>query len=677
MWFASLWLIGLTLLAGVGRLPTVQQPSPPDPVRLFELHCANCHGSDGRGAERGPDIVSSRRAATRSLDEIQRIIRQGIPPGGMPPTTMASSEVEAVARHLRKLADAAQEPRTFRHVRVRTRDGRTLEGLVQNESSFDLQLLTLEGSLATFSRETVAEVSELGRKVMPELAPREVAAVSLPGDWPSYNGDERGNRHTLLDQITPANVQGMRLKWTFPVPGSRNLKVTPVVVNGIMYVTAPNEVYAIDAQTGREIWHFSRPRTRGVIGDAGAGVNRGVALRGDRLYVVTDDARLVSLHRANGRVLWETRMADYREHYGATGAPLVIDDLVISGVSGGDEGVRGFLAAFDATTGKEVWRFWTVPAPGEPGSETWEGKAIEHGCAATWLTGSYDRATQTLFWTTGNPCPDYNGAERAGDNLWSNSVLALDPRNGRLRWFYQFTPHDLHDWDAVQTVILADIVLGGQLRPVLLQANRNGFFYVLDRHSGKVLLAKPFVTKLNWASGIDANGRPVRLTAADPSVRGTLGCPSVVGATNWMSTAFNPDTKLFYVMALERCSMYRKSGVWFEPGQSFYGGTTQNVPGEAGKKYLRALDVETGKIVWEYPQIGPSNSWGGVLSTVTGLVFFGEDSGAFAAVDAKTGKLIWHFPANASWSASPMTYAAGGRQFIAVAGGGTVFAFGL
>jgi alcohol dehydrogenase (cytochrome c) len=608
MRFASLWLIGLTLLAGVGRLPTVQQPSPPDPVRLFELHCANCHGSDGRGAERGPDIVSSRRAATRSLDEIQRIIRQGIPPGGMPPTTMAPSEVEAVARHLRKLADAAQEPRTFRHVRVRTGDGRTLEGLVQNESSFDLQLLTLDGSLATFSRDSVAEVSELGRKVMPELAPRDVPAVSLPGDWPSYNGDERGNRHTLLDQITPANVGGMRLKWTFPVPGSRNLKATPVVVGGIMYVTAPNEVYAIDAQTGREIWHFSRPRTRGVIGDAGAGVNRGIALRGDRLYVVTDDARLVSLHRANGRLLWETRMADYREHYGATGAPLVIDDLVISGVSGGDEGVRGFLAAFDATTGKEVWRFWTVPAPGEPGSETWGGKAIEHGCAATWLTGSYDRAAQTLFWTTGNPCPDYNGAERAGDNLWSNSVLALDPKNGRLRWFYQFTPHDLHDWDAVQTVILADIVLGGQLRPVLLQANRNGFFYVLDRHSGTVLLAKPFVTKLNWASGIDPNGRPVRLTDADPSVRGTLGCPSVVGATNWMSTAFNPETKLFYVMALERCSIYRKSGVWFEPGQSFYGGTTQNVPGEAGKKYLRALDVETGKIVWEYPQVGPSNS---------------------------------------------------------------------
>ena len=648
-----------------------------DPAKLFELHCATCHGNDGKGAERGPDIVSSRRAATRSLDEIQRIVRQGIPQSGMPPTTMGPPEIDAVARYLKKLAEAAQEPRTFRHVRLRARDGRTIEGLVQNESNFDLQLLTLDGSLATFARDAIADVAELGRRVMPELKPRDVPVAWARGDWPSYNGDDSGNRHTPLVQIAPANVAGMRLKWTFPIPSSRNLKATPVVVNGVMYVSAPNEVFALDAQSGREIWHYSRQRTRGVIGDAGAGVNRGVALRGDRLYFVTDDARLVSLHRANGQLLWETTMADYRQHYGATGAPLVVNNLVVSGVSGGDEGVRGFLAAFDAITGKEVWRFWTVPAPGEPGSETWQGKAIEHGCAATWLTGSYDRATNTLYWTTGNPCPDYNGGERVGDNLWSNSVLALDPSTGRLRWFYQFTPHDLHDWDAVQSVILADVAFEGRQRSVIMQANRNGFFYVLDRATGKVLLGQPFVTKLNWASGIDQNGRPITQPAADPSVRGTMGCPSVVGATNWMSPAFNPDTKLYYVMALERCSIFRKSGVWFEPGQSFYGGTTQNVPGEIGRKYLRALDVGTGRIAWEYPQIGASNSWGGVLSTASGLVLFGEDSGAFAAVDARSGKLLWHFPANASWTGSPMTYLAGGQQFVAIAGGGTVFAFGL
>ena len=670
------------LVLGICTIPTGSaarrhQAQTVDAARLFELQCATCHGNDGRGAERGPDIVSSRRAATRSLDEIQRIIRQGIPQTGMPATTMSPQEVEAVARYLKTLAEAAQQPRTFRHVRARTRDGRTIEGLVQNESNFDLQLLALDGTLATLTRDAIADVTEVGRKVMPELKPRDVPVAWAAGDWPSYNGDDSGNRHTALTQINPANVAGMRLHWTFPIPGSRSLKATPVVVNGIMYVTAPNEVYALDANSGREIWHYSRPRTRGVIGDAGAGVNRGVALRGDRLYFVTDDARLVSLHRANGQLLWETEMADYRKHYGATGAPLVVDDLVVSGVSGGDEGVRGFLAAFDAITGKEVWRFWTVPAPGEPGSETWQGKAIEHGCAATWLTGSYDRTTKTLYWTTGNPCPDYNGGERVGDNLWSNSVLALDPSNGRLRWFYQFTPHDLHDWDAVQTVVLADATFEGRQRSVILQANRNGFFYVLDRTTGKVLLARPFVTKLNWASGIDASGRPVREATADPSVRGTMACPSVVGATNWMSPAFSPETKLYYVMALERCSIFRKSGVWFEPGQSFYGGSTQNVPGETGKKYLRALDVQSGKIVWEYPQTGGSNSWGGLLSTASGLVFFGEDSGTFAALDSRSGKLLWHFPANTSWGGSPMTYVAGGRQFVAIAGGGTVFAFGL
>jgi len=393
--------------------------------------------------------------------------------------------------------------------------------------------------------------------------------------------------------------------------------------------------------------------------------------------MVTDDARLIALHRATGQLLWDVTMADYRKHYGATNAPLVVKDLVISGVSGGDEGVRGFVAAFDAITGREVWRFWSVPAPGEPGSETWKGKAIHYPCAATWLTGSYDAATNLLFWTTGNPCPDYNGSERVGDNLWSNSVVALDPATGTMRWYYQFTPHDLHDWDAVQTVVAVDAEFRGLRRRLLLQANRNGFFYVLDRPTGKLLLAEPFVKKMNWASGIGPDGRPRLLDGTEPSVRGTTACPSVVGATNWMSPAFNPDTGLYYVMALERCSIFRKSAVWFEQGESFYGGGTQNVPSEFGVKYLRAIDIQTGKLAWEYPQVGPANTWGGVLSTAAGLVFFAEDSGAFAAVDARSGTLLWHFPTNTTWRGSPMTYMVGDQQFVAIAGGGNIFAFGL
>lgn len=682
-------VFGIALLVAFGlsawsRLDAGQRPrqspavAPPDRAeRLFQAQCGVCHGNDGRGAERGPDVVATRRALTRTVEEIERIIKEGIPSGGMPPSPLPDDDIRRLAGYVRALADSAREPRTLRRVRLGLRDGRSLEGLVQNESNFDMQLLTSEGALASLERAEINNVTELGRVPMPALMPRDVSDRWTSDDWPTYNGDPAGNRHTALGQITPANVGQMRLKWVFPVGNARNLRTTPVVVGGVMYVTAPNEVYALDAGSGRQIWHYSRPRTPGVIGDAGAGVNRGVALKGDRLYVVTDDARLLAIHRGSGQLLWETVMADYLEHYGATAAPLVVGDLVVSGVSGGDEGVRGFVAAFDSVTGKEAWRFWTVPAPGEPGSETWKGKAIHRPCAATWLTGSYDANTNLLFWTTGNPCPDYNGAERLGDNLWSNSVVALDPATGKMRWHYQFTPHDLHDWDAVQTVVAVDAEFQGSRRKLLLQANRNGFFYVLDRQSGRLLLAEPFVRKMNWASGIGPDGRPQRLPGTEPSVRGTTTCPSVVGATNWMSPAFNPDTGLYYVVALERCSIYLKSGRWFQAGESFYGGSTQNVPGEPGQKYLRAIDIQTGRIAWEYPQIGTSSTWGGVLSTVTGLVFFGEDSGAFAAVDARSGKLLWQFPANTIWRGSPMAYRADGRQFVALAGGGNIFAFGI
>ncbi len=444
-----------------------------------------------------------------------------------------------------------------------------------------------------------------------------------------------------------------------------------------MYVTAPNEVHALDAASGRQIWQVRLPRTPGVIGDAGAGVNRGVAIAGDRLFMVTDDARLLALHRGNGQRLWESRMADHRAHYGATSAPLVVGNLVVSGVSGGDEGVRGFVAAYDVATGRETWRFWTVPARGEPGSESWKGNAIDHPCAATWLTGSYDADLDQLLWTTGNPCPDYNGDERQGDNLWSNSVVALDPRTGRRRWHFQFTPHDLNDWDAVQTVIAVDAPFGGRPRQLLLQANRNGFFYVLDRQTGAPLRATPFVRNLNWATGIDAAGRPQRIAGMAPSLRGTVVCPSVEGATNWMSPAYSPQSGLFFVQALERCSVFQKSSRGFEPGESFYGGSTRRVPGESAGKVLRAIDVSTGTIAWEVPQVGQGDTWSGVLSTATGLVFTGEDDGTFTAFDGRTGRRLWRFAANAHWRASPMTYTARGRQYVAIAGGGVVYAFAL
>jgi len=354
-----------------------------------------------------------------------------------------------------------------------------------------------------------------------------------------------------------------------------------------------------------------------------------------------------------------------------------VGTLVISGSSGGDEGARGFVSAFDQATGREAWRFWTVPKRGEPGSETWQGTDIDHPCATAWLTGTYDASLDTLYWPTGNPCADYDGAQRGGDNLYSDSILALDAKTGRLKWHFQYTPHDVWDWDAQQPPVLVDVEWKGRPRRVLLHANRNGFFYVLDRTDGTLLLATPFVKKLTWAREIGRDGRPVLVPEQAPIPEGRTVCPAVEGATNWFSTAFDPARGLYYVQALEKCTLYTRAPGEWQAGKSYYKGTTRDVPDEVPQKVLRAIDVRTGAIAWELPQAGSARSWGGVLATASGLVFFGEDSGAFMAVDAASGAPLWQFQANAAWHASPMTYVFDGRQYIAVAAGATILAFAL
>jgi alcohol dehydrogenase (cytochrome c) len=514
--------------------------------------------------------------------------------------------------------------------------------------------------------------------------PREITfddiARPKPGEWPSYNGLLSANRHSSLDQINTGTVAKLEPKWTHEMGGARALQMTPIVLNGVMYVAAVNEARALDARTGRQIWQFVRPQTPGLVptGDPAAGINRGVAVLGNRVFLQTDHAHLLALDRLTGRLQWEVEMADYRLNYGSTGAPLIVNDLVIAGISAGDEGVRGFLDAYRASTGERAWRFWTVPARGEPGSETWIGRALEHGCAATWLTGSYDPDAKLLYWPTGNPCPDYNGDERKGDNLYSSSIVALDPATGRLRWHFQFTPHDLHDWDANQPPLLVDAEFRGQPRKLLVVANRNGFFYVLDRLTGRMLMAEPFVKHLTWSSGIGADGRPRLLAGYENSVEGTRTCPAVSGAANWPSTAFNPATGLFYVMASEGCAVYRKNSNWFELGQSFYGGTTRTAPIEGGGKFLRALDLQSGKMVWEIPRVGGGASASGVMSTAGGLVFYGDNTGgALIAVNAATGERLWQLETHQTWKSSPMTYAIDGKQYVGVVAGSTVRVFGL
>ena len=534
--------------------------------------------------------------------------------------------------------------------------------------------------------------------LLPAQSPRDITFEDIarprPGEWPSYNGHLSANRHSPLDHINVKNVTTLQPKWSHDMGGKRALQMTPLVVDGVMYVAAVNEVRALDARTGRQLWQFARPQTPGLVptGDPAAGINRAIALLGSRVFLQTDHAHLLALDRRNGELLWDVEMADSRQNYGATGALLVVNDLVIAGISAGDEGVRGFLDAYRASTGERVWRFWTVPARGEPGSETWIGKALEHGCATTWLTGSYDPEARLLYWPTGNPCPDYNGDERKGDNLYSSSVVALDPATGRLVWHFQFTPHDLHDWDANQPPLLIDAefrpstdargvpssVEGrGLARKLLVLANRNGFFYVLDRLTGQMLMAEPFVKRLTWASGIGGDGRPKLLPGYENSAEGTQTCPSVSGAANWPSSAFNPATGLFYVMASEACSVFRKNSDWFEYGKSFYGGTTKPAAIDDGGKYLRALDLQTGKLVWESAKVGGSATASGLLSTAGGLVFYGDNTGgALIAVDATTGQRLWQFDTQQVWKSSPMTYAIDGEQYIGAVAGSIVTVFG-
>ena len=545
---------------------------------------------------------------------------------------------------------------------VQTTDGETITGRVLNEGMSDLQIRTDDQRI------------HLLRK-MPNDRYRRVTSQK---DWPTYHGEPGGNRYTTLTQINKENVSRLAPKWVFPLPNVTQVENTPIVVDGVMYVSSANEVWALDAGTGRQVWHYQRPRTRGLTGNAAIGFNRGVAISGDRLFMLTDNAHMISLDRRHGELLWETEMADWHQNYNGTSAPLVAGSLVISGTAGGDEGVRGFVAAYDAETGKEVWRTWTVPNPGEPGSETWEGKQTEHRGGAAWMTGTYDPQLDLVYWPTGNPGLDYNGDERKGDNLYSDSILALEAKTGKMRWYFQFTPHDIHDWDAQEPPVLVDTEWQGQPRKLLLQANRNGFFYVLDRTNGQFLLGKQFLKNLNWAKGLDAKGRPILNDLKENAQGETYVCPGFQGGANWYSTSYNPSTGLYYFSALERCNLFQKRSMEWEAGKGFMGGTARPAPGESFVKSVRAINIRTGEVAWDLPQVsGAATSSSGVLSTASGLVFFGENSGSLMAADAASGKVLWDFPTNHLWKSSPMTYVFDNQQYIAIPIGQSIVAFGL
>ncbi len=636
-----------------------QQVDSTGPV-LFERHCILCHSGDGQGTNRGPNIVPF--IDSNDSERIAALIRNGRPDKGMPAFELDNRDLRRLVAHVGTLAPESAEAVEPMVSTLQILGGPAIRGEVLNKSGFDAQIRTQDGRIRLLRR-TGNSYSEAARG--PNV------------DWPTYHGSYTANRHSAMDQIRRENVGSLATEWFFPVQDQSMIEGTPVVIDGFMYVTGVNQVFALDAGTGRQIWQYSRSRNEGLIGDASIGLNRGVAIRDNLLFTVTDHAHAIALDRWNGELMWDVEMADYRDHYGAIAAPLVVDDLVYFGISGGDTGLRGFLDAYHAETGDLAWRFWTIPAPGEPGSETWgDPEILEKGCGATWLTGSYDPELDILYWPTGNPCPDLNGDRRPGDNLYTNSVLALAPKTGELLWHFQFTPHDTHDWDAQEPLLLVDEEFRGEPRKLLVQGNRNGFFYVLDRVTGKFLLGEPFIEQ-TWAERLDGSGRPILLPGSDPNEEGSAVCPAIRGATNWWASSYSPETKLFYLMVHESCMLYRKHDRPWKRGQSWLGGTFRLADGSPNQRHIRALDIQTGKTVWNYPQTGDSTTYSGVLSTAGGLVFFGEDSGAFAALDAESGEPLWHFQANQDWKASPMTYMVGGRQYVAIGSGMGFWAFAL
>ena len=642
--------------------------------------CAQCHTIRGRGGYPGPDL--SDIARMRSFRQLRESL----------------------------LDPDAHIPEGYRGVRVVAKSGAEISGVARDDTNYAIQILDASGNVHRLLKQELREVSYRSTSQMPKDYAQRLRAGEVqdllaflgrqsmrgggedalppapalhagadydlirkgPGaNWLTYAGDYTAHRHSALAQITRDNAASLAPKWVYHVEGATHLEATPLVYDGILYVTNNNEVHALDARTGRRIWIYREERAKR------SDVNRGVAILGDRIFFVTSDAHLVALNRQTGGALWDREYADTNRGQFATLAPMALKDRVIVGVSGGDTGVRGFVAAFSAATGAELWRFWTVPAKGEPGAETWGELGPEWGGAATWLNGTFDADLNLLYWTTGNPWPDFYGGARRGDNLYSDSLLALDADTGKLKWYFQFTPHDTHDWDAQAWPVLLDTMYEGRPRKLVLHANRNGYFYVLDRVTGEFLRATPFVERLNWARGIDVKGRPIAAPDMEPSPNGRRVCPSVRGAANWMSPSYSPQTGLLYVPALEQCDMYLSSAKTAEPMKNFAGTGGESITKEPGKFYLRALDPASGKKRWEYPMTGHGDMWAGTVSTAGGVVFFGDDDGQLVALDARTGRHLWHFYLGQTLTASPMTFAAAGKQYVTLVSETDVFTFGL
>jgi alcohol dehydrogenase (cytochrome c) len=516
---------------------------------------------------------------------------------------------------------------------------------------------------------------------------RILGAAKEPQNWLTYSGGVMSQRYSMLTQVTPANVKNLEQQWMFQAHSLEKFEATPLVVDGVMYtVQAPNDVVALDAATGRVFWMYSYTPSKEARPCCGR-INRGVAVLGDTLFMGTIDARLIAIDAKNGKPLWNIEVGNPEEGYAVTHAPLIVKDKVIVGVAGGEYGIRGYIAAYDVKTGKEDWRFYTIPGKGEPGNETWKGDSWQHGGASIWVTGSYDPDLNLTYWGIGNPGPDWNGDARAGDNLYSDSVVALDADTGKLKWYYQFSPHDEFDYDSVQVPVLVDGEWQGKPRKMMLWANRNGLFYVIDRTSGQFLLGKPFA-KVTWMNGFDERGRPMKVPSAASSRDGTLIFPGNQGATNWYNPSYSPRTGLFYIPTWDDySSLFVKQDAEYTKGQTFGGGGPRNTTPpvttgafnyrKEGEQYgaIRAMDPKTGERKWEFRMADVTDA--GIMTTASDLLFSGGREGYFFALDARNGSLLWKTSVGGRVASGPMTYSVGGRQYVAVCAGNSLFTYAL
>lgn len=498
-------------------------------------------------------------------------------------------------------------------------------------------------------------------------------AAKEPGNWMTYSRDYTGRRYSPLNLIDASNVGKLHIAWMYQVNELDAFETSPVVVDGIMFITEPGSaVTALDTRAGRRLWRYSRPAPSDLRLCCGR-VNRGVAILGGTVYYGSIDAHLIALDARTGALRWDVAMADYKKGYSSTGAPLAVKDKIVIGMAGGEFGVSGFIDGYDAKTGKRAWRFNTIPGPGEPGHETWAGDSWKTGAVTSWVTGVYDAETDTILWGTGNPGPDWNGDSRKGDNLYSDCLIALDPATGAKKWHFQYTPHDVNDWDSTQTPILAEATVDGRPRKVVALANRNGFYFALDRTTGKFIDGRAYV-KQTWASGLDEAGRPIRLPNTSPTEEGTLTWPSLGGGSNWYSSTYSPRTGLYYVNAKEEAAIFHKGEAEYKEGAPFNGGGQRDYKGEEAYGAVRALETGTGKLRWEYRLRRPPHS--GLMSTAGGLVFGSSESTFFALDDAK-GELLWRFETGGFIDANPVTFLTGGKQYVAIPAGHSLLVFGL